>query len=167
MKFARKLNLSEIFYEKLNLFQNKYKNILNYCPYEIYCKDIQYIKFIRNNTYNYDLGIKICDECIQNYNSINNPKLNDFIKYITNNIKEHKAYFYYKSGKILQAHELFKEALIVNNKTTTNYHLYYDWADMCEDISYITKGDKVKCPEWFENTIHNFLYTIIYKLDKS
>ena len=37
---------------------------------------------------------------------------------------------------------------------------------MCEEISLLTKGEENNS-EWFENTLHNFLVTIIYKLDKA
>ena len=166
MKYSRKLNLTETFYDKLKIFEKENKNNLKIYPYEIYCKDIEYIKFIRNNIYNYDLGIKICDECIKNYSSINEEKIKDFIGYVINNFKEHQAYFYYKKGDIIKAHKLFTEASIYKNKESTDYHLYYDWAEMCEEIALLTNGEE-ESSQWFENTIHNLLYTIIYKLDKA
>ena len=166
MKYARKLNLIETFYDKLKVFEKENSNNLKIYPYEIYCKNIEYIKFIRNNIYNYDLGIKVCDECIKNYSSINEDKIRDFVSYVINNFKEHKAYFNYKKGNIYEAHKLFTEASIYKNKDTTDYHLYYDWAEMCEEISILTK-DEEESSQWFENTIHNLLYTIIYKLDKA
>jgi hypothetical protein len=52
------------------------------------------------------------------------------------------------------------------NKESTNYHLYSDWAEMCEEIAFLIK-DEEECSQWFENTIYNYLYTIIYKLDKA
>ena len=37
---------------------------------------------------------------------------------------------------------------------------------MCEEIAKLTMG-REECNEWFDNTIHNFIYTIVYKLDKA
>ena len=165
IKYSRKLNLTETFYEKLKLFEEENKNNINIYPYEIYCKDIEYIKFIRNNIHNYDLGIKVCDEYIKNFSSLNEEKIKDFINYVINHFKEYKAYFYYKKGNIFEAHKTFIEASIYKNKESYDYHLYYDWAEMCEEIAILTKGEENSL-EWFENTIHNFLYTIIYKLNK-
>ena len=166
MKYSRKLNLVETFYDKLKIFEEENNKYINMYPFEIYCKDIEYIKFIRNNIHNYDLGIKVCNDYINNFSSIKDENNKDFYSYILNNFKEHKAYFYYKKGNILEAHKLFTESSVYKNKESTDYHLYYDWADMCENISYLTKGEE-ESSEWFENTIHNFLYTIIYKLDKA
>jgi hypothetical protein len=48
MKYARKLNLVETFYTKLKIFENENNNnnsIMTY-PYEIYCKDIEYITLL-------------------------------------------------------------------------------------------------------------------------
>ena len=168
MKYARKLNLVETFYTKLKIFENEYNDnnsIMTY-PYEIYCKDIEYIKFIRKNIYNYDLGIQICDESIRKFSIFNNANDKDFISYVINNFKEHKAYFNYKKGNIIDAHKLFMEASIYNNKQFTDYHLYYDWAEMCEEIAFLIKNEE-NATEWFENTIYNYLTTIIYKLDKA
>jgi hypothetical protein len=168
MKYARKLNLVETFYTKLKIFENENNNnnsIMTY-PYEIYCKDIEYIKFIRKNIYNYDLGIQICDESIKKFSVFNDANDKDFISYVINNFKGHKAYFNYKKGNIIDAHKLFMEASIYNNKQFTDYHLYYDWAEMCEEIAFLIKNEE-NATEWFENTIHNYLTTIIYKLDKA
>ena len=166
MKYSRKLNLVETFYDKLKIFEKENDKYISIYPYEIYCKDIEYIKFIRNNIHNYDLGIKVCNDFIKNFSSIRDDKNKDFYSYVINNFKEHKAYFYYKKGNILEAHKLFTESSVYKNKESTDYHLYYDWAEMCENISYLTNGEE-ESSEWFENTIHNFLYTIIYKLDKA
>jgi len=166
MKYSRKLNLVETFYDKLKIFEEENDQYIKTYPYEIYCKDIEYIKFIRNNIHNYDLGIKVCNDYINNFTSIRDDKNKDFYSYVINNFKEHKAYFYYKKGNILEAHKLFTESSIYKNKESTDYHLYYDWSEMCENISYLTKEEE-ESTEWFENTIHNFLYTIIYKLDKA
>ena len=119
---------------------------------------MEYIKFIRKNIHNYDLGIKVCNDYIKKYSAINDDKINNF--------KENKAYFYYKKGNIIEAHKLFIDSSVYKNKESTDYHLYYDWAEMCEEISLLTKGEENNS-EWFENTLHNFLVTIIYKLDKA
>ena len=37
---------------------------------------------------------------------------------------------------------------------------------MCEEIAKLTK-EREECTEWFDNTIHNYIYMIIYKLDKA
>ena len=166
IKYSRKLNLIETFYEKLKLFEEENKKNIRAYPYEIYCKDLEYIKFLRNNIHNYDLGIKKCDEYIKNYSMITEEKLKDFISYVKNTFKRHKAYFNYKKGNIYEAHKLFIEASINKNKESTDYHLYNDWGEMCEEISILSRGEE-ECSEWFENTIHNYLYTIIYKLDKA
>ena len=169
MKYARKLNLTEAFYEKLKLFEAENKNNISIYPYEIYCKDIEYIKFLRNNVHNYDLGIKKCEEYINNFsliNDINEEKIKDFVSYALNTFKRHKAYFNYKKGNIFEAHKLFIDSSIYKKKESSDYHLYDDWAEMCEEISFLSKGEEGSS-EWFENTIHNYLYTIIYKLDKA
>ena len=166
IKYSRKLNLAETFYEKLKSFNEENKNNIRLYPYEIYCKDIEYLKFIRNNIHNYDLGIKICDENIQKYSLINEEKMKDFIFYAINHFKEYKAYFYYKKGNILQAHKNFFDASIYKDKESNDYHLYYDWAEMCEEIAILSEGEE-NASEWFENAMHNYLYTIIYKLDKA
>ena len=167
LKYLRKLNLTETFYEKLKIFEEEYRNKIEIFPYEIYCKDIEYIKFIKKNICNYDLGIKICDRSIYTYNLLKQENIKDLVSYAINEFKEYKAYFYYKKGDINEAHKLFMESSLNNkNKENTNYHLYYDWAEMCEEISLLIKGEE-EVSEWFENTIHNFLYTIIYKLDKA
>ena len=168
LKYARKLNLIETFYEKLKLFEQENKSKISIYPYEIYCKDIEYIKFLRNNIHNYDLGVKICDEYIKNFSaiSVNDEKIKDFISYALNSFKKHKAYFNYKKGNVFEAHKLFQEASIYKNKETIDYHLYYDWAEMCEEITLLLK-EEPDSSDWFENTIHNFLSSIIYKLDKA
>ena len=135
-------------------------------PYEIYMKEIECIKLIRNNTYNYDLGIKICDQAIYKFRDSIDESNKDFVDYICNNLKRHKAYFYYKKGSIINAHNLFIEASVFKNKQSTDYHLYNDWGEMCEEIAKLTKNSE-ECTEWFNNTIHNYIYTIIYKLDKA
>ena len=90
------------------------------------------------------------------------------IENIENDIKAsyntHKAYFLYKEGKILQANECFQSAVKSNS---TDYHIYYDWAEMCEEVVLTIKGDEENETVWFENTIINFLMTIVYKLDKA
>ena len=70
----------------------------------------------------------------------------------------------YKEGKILQANECFQSAVKSNS---TDYHIYYDWAEMCEEVVLTIKGDEENETVWFENTIINFLMTIVYKLDKA
>ena len=166
MKYARKLGLIETFYQKKQMFEEEYKDILHVYPYEIFLKEIECIKLIRNNTFNYDLGIKICDENINKYRYIMDDSNKDFIDYVCNNFKWNKAYFYYKQGNVIQAHNLFTEASIIKNKECTDYHLYNDWGEMCEEIARLTI-DSEECSEWFDNTIHNYIYTIIFKLDKA
>jgi hypothetical protein len=110
--------------------------------------------------------MQICDESIKKFSVFNDANDKDFISYVINNFKGHKAYFNYKKGNIIDAHKLFMEASIYNNKQFTDYHLYYDWAEMCEEIAFLIKNEE-NATEWFENTIHNYLTTIIYKLDKA
>ena len=166
MKYARKLNLIETFYEKKKIFEEENNNLIKVYPYEIYLKDIECIKLIRNNTFNYDKGIILCDECINKYKTIINENTKDFVDYIINDINRHKAYFYYKKGKIIEAHNLFIQASVYKNKENTDYHLYSDWAEMCEEITYLI-ADTDESDIWFENTLHNFIYSIIYKLSKA
>ena len=166
MKYARKLNLIETFYEKKKIFEEENNTLIKVYPYEIYLKDIECIKLIRNNTFNYDKGIILCDECINKYKIIINENTKDFVNYIINDINRHKAYFYYKKGKIFEAHNLFIQASLYKNKENTNYHLYSDWAEMCEEIAYLI-SDTDESDIWFENTLHNYIYTMIYKLSKA
>ena len=165
MRYARKLNLVETFYEKKKTFEEEHKDMLKVYPYEIYLKDIECIKFIRNNTYNYDQGINLCDECINKYKTIINENTLDFVNYITNNFI-YKAYFNYKKGNIIEAHNLFIQASVFKNKESNNYRIYLDWAEMCEEITRLISDDE-ESEIWFENTIHNFIYSIIYKLEKA
>ena len=57
------------------------------------------IKLIKNNTYNYDLRINICNEAINKYNIILDDINYDSIYYVMNNFKKHKAFLYYKKLK--------------------------------------------------------------------
>ena len=167
MKYARKLGLIETFYKKKNLFEEEHKDdMIRVYPYEMYLKEVECLKLIRHNTYNYDLGIKMCNVAIDKYKSIINESNRDFIDYITNDFKRNKAYFYYKQGKIIEAHNLFIEASVFKNKESTDYHLYMDWAEMCEEIAKLSMDSK-ECTEWFDNTIHNYIFMIIFKLDKA
>ena len=166
MKYARKLGLIETFYKKNQQFEEENKDMLKFYPYEIYLKEIECIKLIRNNTYNYDLGIKMCNESINKYQIILDDNNKDFIDFVCNDFKRHKAYFYYKQGKIIEAHNLFTEASVYKNKECTDYHLYNDWGEMCEEIAKLTIENE-EGNEWFDNTIHNYIYMIIYKLDKA
>ena len=166
MRYSRKLNLIETFYEKKKAFELENKDMLKVYPYEMYLKDIECIKLIRNNTFNYDRGINLCDECINKYNSIINENTEEFVNYITNNFIGYKAYFHYKKGNIIDAHNLFIQASVYKNKETRNYRIYSDWAEMCEDITHLI-SDNEESDVWFDNTIHNFIYTIIYKLEKA
>ena len=104
--------------------------MLKFYPYEIYLKEIECIKLIRNNTYNYDLGINLCNEAIDKFNIILDDTNKDFIDYAINSFKRHKAFLYYKKGKIIDAHNLFIEASVYKNKESTDYHLYMDWGEM-------------------------------------
>ena len=166
MKYARKLNLIETFYEKEKIFNEDNKDMIKIYPYEMYLKDIECIKLIRNNTFNYDKGIKLCDECINRYKSIIDENNKDFVDYISNNFLSYKAYFHYKKGQIIDAHNIFIQASVYKNKPSTNYHIYADWAEMCEEISFIT-SDNEESDIWFDNTIHNYIYSIVYKLGKA
>ena len=166
MKYARKLNLIETFYEKQKLFEEENKDTIKIYPYENYLKDIECLKLIKKNTFNYDKGIILCDEYINKYKTITEINYRDFVDYITNNLLEYKAYFNYKKGNIIDAHNLFIQASLYKNKPSTNYHLYSDWAEMCEEITFLT-SETEESNDWFDNTIHNFIYSIIYKLSKA
>ena len=167
MKYARKLNLIETFYKKKNIFEKENNNLLRIYPYEMYLKDLECIKLIRNNTFNYDQGVTLCNECINKFTSIKDDSSKDFVEYVINIFKTHKAYFYYKQGNIIEAHNLFFEASAYKNKESTDYHLYADWGEMCEEIAKLTINEKEECTDWFNNTIHNYIYNIVYKLDKA
>ena len=167
MKYARKLGLFETFYQKKKIFEEENRNdMIRLYPYEMYLKEIECIKLIRNNTYNYDLGINLCNEAIDKFNIILDDTNKDFIDFAINSFKRNKAFLYYKKGKIIDAHNLFIEASVYKNKESTDYHLYMDWGEMCEEIAKVTMEGE-ECNEWFDNTIHNFIYMIIYKLDKA
>ena len=84
MKYARKLNLIETFFDKKKIFEEENQDMIKIYPYEIYLKDIECIKLIRKNTFNYDKGINLCDECINKYKEIIDEKNQDFVNYITN-----------------------------------------------------------------------------------
>ena len=82
---------------------------------------------------------------------------------MSSNYMRNKAYFLYKEGAISSSNDSFKIACELN---PTDYHIYYDWAIMCEDVALTIKGD-ISDKIWFENTIVNYFMVMIYKLDKS
>ena len=165
IKYARKLKLYEVFYENVDIFNDEINSVKNVFPYVNYQKNLEELKFIRQITHNYSKGIELVNKHLD---AINRIMGSSEIENIENDIKAsyntHKAYFLYKEGKILQANECFQSAVKSNS---TDYHIYYDWAEMCEEVVLTIKGDEENETVWFENTIINFLMTIVYKLDKA
>ena len=171
LKFTRNLKLYENFHESLQNFQNNNQNLnelINVNPCELYFVIEEYLKYIKKCSYNYDLGINLCDEYLNKFNKLkDNSSDLSLIQYIENNLHRYKAYFYYKNGEIMKAHKLFLDILDNNKGVEINdYHIYYDWGLLCENISIIIK-DGSEVDEWFENTIVNYLNCIIYGIRKS
>ena len=171
LKFTRNLKLYENFHESLQNFQNNNQNLnelINANPCELYFVIEEYLKYIKKCSYNYDFGINLCDEYLNKFNKLkDNSSDLSLIQYIENNLHRYKAYFYYKNGEIMKAHKLFLDILDNNKGVEINdYHIYYDWGLLCENISIIIK-DESEVDEWFENTIVNYLNCIIYGIRKS
>ena len=172
LKYVKDLRLFQDFQEYLNKFQeNNNQNIndlINNNPIDLYLKNIEYLKYIKKYTNNNELGITKCEEFIKNFNELTeNPNNLLFINYVENKINRYKAYFYYKNGDIMDAHRTFLNILENNfGKDIKDYHIYYDWGILCEDISKMIKNEP-EVDEWFENTIINYLYSIIYGINKS
>ena len=93
-------------------------------PYEIYLKDIECIKLIRKNTFNYDKGINLCDECINKYRLIIDEKNQDFVNYITNDFLHHKAYFYCFTRNFNWSIKNYISSTNSNFSIKIKYHIY-------------------------------------------
>ena len=177
IKYARKLNLKEVFFKYLFIFNEEHKEAKITSPFVNYLKNLEELKYIKQHSYNFEKGIIICENLIiqtkneniiiNNNSNNNNNNANNEIKDINNfllaSYYSYQAYFTYKEGEIIKANNLFKTAVSYNS---IDYHIYLEWANMCEEIMYTIKGEKVE-EIWFENTILNYLTTIIYKLDKA
>jgi len=170
LKFTRNLKLYENFHESLKNFQNNQNlnDLINENPSELYFVVEEYLKYIKKCSFNYDLGINLCEGYLIKFNKLkDNPSNLFLIQYIENNLNRYKAFFYYKNGETTKAHKLFLDMLDNNKGIEINdYHIYYDWGLLCENISIIIK-DEPEVDEWFENTISNYLNSIIYGISKS
>ena len=86
----------------------------------------------------------------------------DLGKDMRSSYMRNKAYFLYKDSQISLSNDSFK----IDCELNPNYHIYYDWVIMCEDVVLTIKGEQ--CEKiWFENTIINYFMVMIYKLDKA
>lgn len=165
IKYARKLKLYEVYYENVEIFNEEILNVKNVFPYVHYLKNLEELKFVRQVTHNYPKGIELANNNLEAFAKLTGqPEIVKIENEVLASYNSQKAYFLYKEGKILQANEFFKKAANLN---VTDYHTYYDWAEMCEEIVTTIKGDEENETVWFENTIINYLMTIIYKLDKA
>lgn len=186
IRYARKLNLTNVFQEYSAKFNTSIKDHENSYPIEVYLKNMEQMKYIRKNLMDYNEGLKMVEELCQkhiqpqNINQNNtNPLISDLnlnkIPDIYNKNDEYegneifasynhmKGYFQYKLGKIKEAHESFKTACECNQ---TDYKIYTDWSEMSENVLITLKGTKLETT-WFENSLINNFMTIIFKLDKA
>ena len=167
IKYARKLKLYEVYFNYLEKYEVENKDTKDLFPYVNYLKNIEELKYIRKISYNYQNGIELSEKYYENTIkslSTENIESNELYKDMTSSYIRNKAYFQYKSGKISEANKNFKNACELN---PTDYHTYYDWAAMCEDVVLTIKGDKNFESVWFENTMSNYFMVMIYKLDKA
>lgn len=190
IKYARKLNLTTVYYDYLAKFNSSISELENFYPIEIFMKNMEHFKFIRKVSKNYAEGLKIAEDLCAKYsssalnqinslssssNSNNNlnmpgqPQRSEFSEReeIDNQINASylgmKGYFLYKTGKIKDAHDCFVKSVNLNQ---TDYKLYADWAEISENVLYTLKGTKLE-NIWFENTLINNFMTIVFKLDKA
>lgn len=168
IKYARKLKLYEVYFNYLEKYEHENKDTKDLFPYVNYLKNIEELKYIRKISYNYHNGIELCDKYYEiikrTFPQDNNIDSNELCNDMTSSYIRNKAYFLYKSSKITEANYNFKKACELN---PTDYHIYYDWAAMCEDVVLTIKGDDNFESVWFENTMTNYFMVMIYKLDKA
>ena len=165
IKYARKLKLYEVYFKYLEKYEFENKGTIDLFPYVDYLKNIEELKYIRKISLNYKNGIELSHKYYTKIkeNFSQNGDLIDLLKDMSSNYMRNKAYFLYKEGAISSSNDSFKIACELN---PTDYHIYYDWAIMCEDVALTIKGD-ILDKIWFENTIVNYFMVMIYKLDKS
>jgi len=181
IRYARKLNLTNVYHEYNSKFNSSISEIENLYPIEIYMKNIENFKFIRKVTKNYNEGLKLAEELCQKYsstqsnyshmnlnqsqnlNNISFPEKEEVESEINSSYLGIKGYFLYKLGKIRDSHDCFVKAVDLNQ---TDYRLYLDWAELSENVLFTLKNTKLE-KTWFENTLINNFMTIVFKLDKS
>ena len=170
IKYARKLNLNTVYYEYLDKFKTSIKGLENYYPIEIYMKNMEEFKFIRKVNKNYSEGLKLADELCSRYNnnfSTNIPNSDIEKEEIESEINASyltmKGYFFYKTGKVKDAHDCFVKSVNLN---PTDFRIWNDFAEMSENILNTIKGKKIE-KTWFENTLINNFMVIVFKLDKA
>ena len=71
LKYSRKLNLSETYKDFSKKFSEISSGLESLYPVEIYMKNMEDFKYIRNISKNYDIGIQIANELIEKINIIN------------------------------------------------------------------------------------------------
>ena len=165
IKYARKLELHEVFFENLQKFDNEFQNLHNILPHINFLKHMEEMKYIKKVSFNFEKGIELSKNYIKELQDMMDT---DEIREIRNDIQAsyyyQQAYFLYKQSKIMEANDYFKKAAALN---PTDYHIYYNWAEMCEEVTLNIKGEPAYETVWFENTISNYLMIMIYKIDKS
>jgi hypothetical protein len=164
LKFARKLKLKNVYFEYLEKFDKaiSQNNFKDQYPVEIYSKNMEHFKFLRQFESNNPMrGLKEVDEILK-YFSLGIAH-QDVEKDIRASYLGTKAYFLYKLERYGDATGYFEEA-ITNNPT--DYHIWKDWAEMCENILHTVKKEGF-AEKWFENTICNYFMVLVFKLDKS
>lgn len=164
LKYARKLGLYDVYMEYNEKFNKSIDKLEVYYPIELFIKNMEHFKFIRKINQNYTKGLEIVDELLKPYSSYTHVK---DVSGIENEIKASylgtKGYFNYKIGKVGEAHECFKEAVMFNQ---TDHKIWSDWAEMSDFILCTIKGDKMDSI-WFDNTLINYFMVIVFKLDKA
>jgi len=183
IKYARKLNLINVYHEYNAKFNSSINDLENLYPIEIFMKNMENFKFIRKVTKNYHEGLKLAEDLCLKYtqNVYSHPNLNQLTSINQNSLRNEfpekeeidaeinasylgmKGYFLYRLGKIREAHECFNKAVDLNR---TDYSLYLDWAEMSEKVLFTLKGTKLE-KTWFENSLINYFMTIVFKLDKA
>lgn len=163
IKYARKLNLMDVYNEQLDIFNKSIIGLESSYSVELYNKNLEHFKFIRNNRKDFAKGLELADELLKTYN-LNNPgNYSNETSEIKASYLGAKGYFSFRLGKVIEAHECFKEA-VKNNQT--DYKIWLDWAEMSEYILNNVSDNKIEA-QWFENSIINYFMVIIFKLDKA
>jgi hypothetical protein len=164
IKFARKLKLKSVYFEYLDKFekaisQNNYKELY---PVEIYNKNMEHFKFLRQfEGDNPTKGLREVDEVLKHFTISSGHQ--EVEKDIRASYLSNKAFFLYKLERYGEAQNHFEEAVSNNS---TDYRVWKDWAEMCENILNMVKQESY-AEKWFENTLYNYIMVIVHKLDKS
>jgi len=152
IKYARKLKLNDVYYEKLELFDKNIHGIEILYPTEIFMKNIEVLKYIKKVSRDYNYGINLVETFLQT--SPNDPE------YIAS-YRGFQGFFKFKIGQNMEANECFKEAINLNS---TDYRIWNDWAEMSD---YLFEKKYKNDMTWFSNSLINYLMTIVFKLDKA